>query len=1580
MVDQLQGRVEKLSVSNVALPEKRAPGSAGVKQDFVCNLTALKLKPNVPFYKYDIRIYVVFEKSDGTEHQKELTKQTKDDFPEQERKTASVYVFKTLCKMYKDIFPQDSALFYDRAAVLFSAQTQLKLGGEEKQFKLPAKGVPSTGADAKGILVVIKKVTDKFQLTSNDLMKAVNVRDCEREKEILEVLTLAVSQKGYLETSQFVTYGSGVHYLFDHRALGFRDNELPELMDGKYMGIGVTKSVKVLEGEDGTGATPFVVTDVTKGAFHIDDQNLMEKISQMSIFFDQRTGQSSFSQRTAMQPHNQKTILQQIKGLYVRTTYGAKPRTFPIGNIARPASELKFEAADGSTFTVEQYFKKHYNIQLKYPWMFTVSERHKPTSYYPVELLRVAPSQRVTLQQQTPDQVASMIKASATLPQTRLHQTKVMKDALDINSRNPYLASAGITVNNDFATVTGRILPTPTILYGERQEVKPVDNCKWNGDRSRFLEPAYLSNWAVCATLTQFDARKIQVKDYVSRIEARCRNRGMQVDPVAEIFHLQNQSFEGLKEWYAAQKQKGRRYLMFITSDGIKQHDLIKLLEIEYQIVSQEVKGSKVDAVLHRNQNQTLDNVVAKINMKLGGVNYNVMLGRPNEPSSKWLTDKNRLFIGFEISNPPPLSKAEMERGATYKMPSVLGWGANCASNPQQYIGDYLYIQARQSDMMGQKLSEVVVDILKRFREATSVAPQHMVLYFSGISEGQFSLVTDTYMKAIHTGISSLSANYKPHITALAVSKDHNERIYKSKISGTRASEQNIPPGTVVDTKIVSPVINEFYLNAHSAFQGTAKTPKYSLLADDSKVPLDIVERMTHGLCFLHEIVTSTVSVPVPLIVADRCAKRGHNVFIANSGQGRSAVGSIDEANAKLVNHGELQKPTVGLLPTRQVALFPSTGCYSHDVMMREVGLGFPVSYNITWIQTFIYDFGFGIELMRNAGSLLWQQNVPTDFDRPWDLRGTFSFFKMLERHQTYCEKMLDDQRFLQHLSTQRVDVVVLDHFLQECMGGLTYLLNTSVVQFSNWPIADGYITSLNVPANPSAVPKTGTPFTGLGMTFGERVTNWLFHSVIVITRYIQVYVLERMFTRKGFPEVEIIRSEAERAIYAGRSEFLFDVVRPINNRVKHFGSISKMQPADYVTVLPEATSVGDQCEKSNCGTVSASASLFEQNSSNNSISDLPLSICNCSETKAATRTRTQPELYQEVTAAVARERFLSITKQFPELNWPSLVEKPFILVSFGSVAQAHYMPMELAEMLLDTFSRSPYTVIWQTNSAFESLLWAKNIVVPANVVISHWVPVKEMLAHPNLQYLICHGGINTINELLLFGVPVLGVHLQGDQGSNLRRLVDLGAAEMLSMGEISRGALLPAMRQFERNLDRYWKRAGQLSQMLHSYRRFHSKRQEFWIDWSFSSMAQLRSAALGDTRTKKWICLRGVDIRLKPVLISIDVIKKSTMIALAPRWVNGNRNPHDWLGRFPSLFRVSRRVHFRLSSAGSERWMNESRKQAKEGRKRAPFIRTKDQGVQVHHDKLQSNSHRVSTSAFRRLFTIIDGIDRRWC
>ncbi|KAJ1370013.1 eukaryotic translation initiation factor 2c [Parelaphostrongylus tenuis] len=901
-MDQLKTAMADLTVKTIAMPGKRPPGGRGTKTELLTNLTKLSLKANVPFYKYDVRMCVVYRK-DGRENLKELTKQTKDDFPEQQRKASTVIVYKHLVKKHSDVFTKDGVLFYDRAAILFSAQAELKLGGVMKEFILPANVLSGLSSDADEIRVTIKKVTEKYQVTSNDVVKAVNVRDMERDRAILEVLNLAVSQEGYMETAKFVAYGTTAHYLFDHRAFGFSDNELPELTDGKYMGIGLSKSVKVLEG-DGSRCTPFVVADVTKSAFHADEQNLLDKISRMSVFIDHRTGKSNFSVQNASRPNVMKEILQVIKGLYVTTLYG-KNRTFPIGGIAAAANSLRFESADGKQCTVEQYYIKNYRIQLKYPGLFTVSERHNPHLYYPVELLCVASSQRVTQQQQTPGDVAVIIRASATLPQHRLSQTKVMKKALKITPGNVLLEKAGITVDNDFTKVVGRVLPPPTIIYGGSNKMKA--DGKWSWDRARFFQPANLTNWAVCATLTQNDVSRIKLKEYVTRIENTCQSHGMQVAPVSEIFYLKRQTYDGLKEFYAEQKKKNRKYLMFITSDSIQQHDLIKLLELQYQIVSQEIRANKVNDVMYKNQNQTLDNVVAKINEKLGGVNYNIMLGSGID-DNKWLSDKSVLFVGFEISNPPAISKMEIDRGATYKMPSVLGWGANCAENPQQFIGDYVYVEPRQSDMMGSKLGQLVTDIIKRHQMASSSNLRHIIFFFSGISEGQYSMICEAYVRAIHKGISSLSLGKEPYITALAVSKDHNERLYKSNISGKRSTEQNILSGTIVDTTIVSPVINEFYLNAHSAFQGTAKTPKYSLVADNSQISLDNIEGITYGLCYLHEIVSATVSVPVPLMVAERCAKRGHDVYLANLKVKHVQVNSVKEANEMLVNHGDLKK------------------------------------------------------------------------------------------------------------------------------------------------------------------------------------------------------------------------------------------------------------------------------------------------------------------------------------------------------------------------------------------------------------------------------------------------------------------------------------------------------------------------------------------------------------------------------------------------------------------------------------------------------------------------------------------------
>ena len=66
----------------------------------------------------------------------------------------------------------------------------------------------------------------------------------------------------------FVLVGICFYILFTSYAFFLRDDELVKLMDGKYMGIGLSKSVKVLEGDDGK-CCPFVVADGSHIAFYV---------------------------------------------------------------------------------------------------------------------------------------------------------------------------------------------------------------------------------------------------------------------------------------------------------------------------------------------------------------------------------------------------------------------------------------------------------------------------------------------------------------------------------------------------------------------------------------------------------------------------------------------------------------------------------------------------------------------------------------------------------------------------------------------------------------------------------------------------------------------------------------------------------------------------------------------------------------------------------------------------------------------------------------------------------------------------------------------------------------------------------------------------------------------------------------------------------------------------------------------------------------------------------------------------------------------------------------------------------------
>jgi glucuronosyltransferase len=68
------------------------------------------------------------------------------------------------------------------------------------------------------------------------------------------------------------------------------------------------------------------------------------------------------------------------------------------------------------------------------------------------------------------------------------------------------------------------------------------------------------------------------------------------------------------------------------------------------------------------------------------------------------------------------------------------------------------------------------------------------------------------------------------------------------------------------------------------------------------------------------------------------------------------------------------------------------------------------------------------------------------------------------------------------------------------------------------------------------------------------------------------------------------------------------------------------------------------------------------------------------------------------------------------------------------------------------------------------------------------------MTGHKNCKLFITHGGLNSVQEAVYHGVPVLGLPFGTDQKLNMRRAIDDGYASKLAWTEINQETLTSAI------------------------------------------------------------------------------------------------------------------------------------------------------------------------------------------
>ena len=130
---------------------------------------------------------------------------------------------------------------------------------------------------------------------------------------------------------------------------------------------------------------------------------------------------------------------------------------------------------------------------------------------------------------------------------------------------------------------------------------------------------------------------------------------------------------------------------------------------------------------------------------------------------------------------------------------------------------------------------------------------------------------------------------------------------------------------------------------------------------------------------------------------------------------------------------------------------------------------------------------------------------------------------------------------------------------------------------------------------------------------------------------------------------------------------------------------------------------------------------------------------------------------------------------------------KGMIVVSFGSVAA--FLPEHITIMLAEAFSRVDYTVIWRHNGDISYEL-------NDNVHIRSWLPQNDLLGHPKTKLFVTHCGNNGQFEALYNGIPMIGMHIWGDQHHNAIRVSKKGFGIKIAMADFTVSELIEKMNE----------------------------------------------------------------------------------------------------------------------------------------------------------------------------------------
>ncbi|KAF0685528.1 Aste57867_22603 [Aphanomyces stellatus] len=549
------------------------------------------------------------------------------------------------------------------------------------------------------------------------------------------------------------------------------------------------------------------------------------------------------------------------------------------------------EVDGGGRMNIADYFAQNYR-PLRYPNLPLLHVGSPSnTIYMPMEVCNIMGGYKCP-RKATDNQVANMITHTATHPENRRQkiEQRVREAHFEVDN---LLDSFGVKVSPTMMAVEGRELVPPDMLYGGNKTLRPSDGA-WNMRNIGLFEGMKLSSYAVLNLCDPRRTTEADILDFFKALVEHMKGLGMQPSSTQPPILTRATRYQPIDELFGqAMEQATRTFkikpqLMFCVGavqDATNYGDLKRASDTIFGIPSQMMLAKH----LAKKNPMYMSNLLLKVNTKLGGRNTVC-----KDPLPK-ISSAPTIIFGADVTHPGPMDKTRPSVAAV--VASVDKWGVRHAATLRK--------QGHRVEQI-EDLESMAVEMLKAFFRETKRKPAQILFYRDGVSEGQYQMVLNYEVTALHRACAKLEPGYAPKITFVIVGKRHHTRLFATSAQNADRSG-NVKAGTVVDTGVCHPTEHDFYLMSHAGLQGTSRPAHYHVLLDQIGFSADELQNLSFRLSHTYARCTRSVSIVPSVYYAHLLAFRAR-FFLLDNSDGGSSIDSATFSGRMLEAHPELKE------------------------------------------------------------------------------------------------------------------------------------------------------------------------------------------------------------------------------------------------------------------------------------------------------------------------------------------------------------------------------------------------------------------------------------------------------------------------------------------------------------------------------------------------------------------------------------------------------------------------------------------------------------------------------------------------